>query len=926
MLSMANLAEVKKGKLGRNKESKIKSQPLRNADTAPAAPKPETFELFDYQRQDAETSLDKMEAELSVSGKGRGLLDMATGLGKTRTAIEIIKKVTKKPKRILILADKVDLLEQHKIVFSSYLGDEYAMTDFTGKSFLARKTSQEYEIVFATRQSMRNFVTTEQDEKTYLPSDYFDFIVDDESHHAKAETYEPTLRHFQPNYLLGMTGTRDRSDWKDIREIFGEVTTGELDDDGNRVGRTLEEGMSKGWLTPVDYDLVTMDIDEDALARLVADEGKNLSREELERLIFKEKSLEEVVDDIVKKAGDKHTAIMCSNVLESEKVAQILRDKHGMAAEAFHSRGENDDGELVRFRAKSTTLLASVDKLNEGVDVPEMECVAFIRSTESKRIFLQQLGRVLRKYPGKKRSLVLDYVGTLDRLDFINQLMLDITGRETVKNSEDEKLEKRIIGGENVFKFNREIVKNVNEILKRNERRFSREVVDRKSVEVMNMEQVKKLCAKLQITTFNLYNFWSPVVFPLDGYEDFQGVLPDLTTDFGAELGLLSTGWTKSDLIRFQSANFLGQIVVSIKEFYYWNKTELENATHNPWFPRDMALMKPGVSRYRATEADLKKADKKVEELEKDFENSVYNKIANKNLVHIDHYGLHFPEAINEAKMRLREVINILESRGLLTQAFFMPEILDSVIEDIAWQVHSEYFGYEEEHAATVKNRYKKAVVGPYKGSVAKLSEVLAGATVEMNLSSARNKVKELRIKTTSGYELWLNRVFKNNLVLRNGYRKHDGYTSTNIYGLKQGSVYVDRFGLPASVLVEDYEKDFASDVSNFLYEHFTFLEGKFVFIPNKEVIPTSKNIAEHDSRKSKIGVSDQKLDVTNLPKTLADEVVRKLGKQKSEKVYNHVVSIYKILEVNSLYSKIFNSENTFNAVVKYVLRVLHLE
>ena len=420
----------------------------------------ERQELFEYQVVAADKSVESLEKT------GVALMDMATGLGKTRVSIEVSERL--KPQKILFLSDNKTVLKNHEESFSPYL-EEYSRGFFIGED----KAGAGADVVFSTRQTMRDYL------EEFSP-EHFDLIIDDESHHSMAETYEPTLRYFKPKYLLGMTATPDRMDWKDIREIFGPPA----------VSYTLAEGMRNSWLTKVDYRLVTENVDLEGLKELLMRINGPLSREELNEVIFKKKSLEENLEHLISNVGNRTTAIMCESIDEAEQAAYFLRSR-GLLAEAFHSESEDDEA-LKRFKQGSTQFITAVNMMNEGVDVPELGAVAFLRPTDSKRIFLQQLGRVLRKHPSKEQALVFDYVGSIERLDLINGIMRDIGGKEGERKDKERYFDTTLVGGNNVFTFDQKIVSDIEEVLRRYERRYVSYEDAERNVQELKLTSVKE--------------------------------------------------------------------------------------------------------------------------------------------------------------------------------------------------------------------------------------------------------------------------------------------------------------------------------------------------------------------------------------------------------------------------------------------------
>ncbi|MSU73780.1 DEAD/DEAH box helicase [Candidatus Kaiserbacteria bacterium] len=651
----------------------------------------EQFPLYDYQEVASEKTV---EALLKT---GKALIDMATGLGKTRVGIDAMEKM--QARKVLVLADTRRLLKDHKKTFDTYFGNSHSSGFYTGQD----KSGKDCDIVFATRQTMR-------EHKEEFSPEHFDLIIDDESHHAKAETYEPTLQYFNPRGLIGMTATPDRMDWKDIREIFGPPV----------VSHTLEEAMRKGWLTPVDYRLVTENIDQEALEKLLeqlSKDGTKITPEGINEIIFKKKSLEENLDHLVNTMGSKQTAIMCDSIEEAERTAFILRER-GYLAEAMHSKSDEDDEELDRFSGGTTQFVCAVNMLNEGIDVPEMEAVAFLRPTDSKTIFLQQLGRVLRKHPGKEKALVLDYVGSIERLDIINQIMRDIKSGESERNDELY-FDTTLIGGENVFTFDEKIVSKLAEILKNNERRYASYEEAKKKIRTMGLLnpfdyfRARKNDATLPRNPSKSFNEkW-------EGWHKFLNLDRSVKTYTVPETKKYITGMYI--YTREQYALFTLQILEenrrlpslqelteqrAVGKLGFKNIQEAQKEVHDSWDSAPLQFLyevfpegpsdgiwrseAKGVSEYIMTREDLSAAldelialgrgTKKPWHLNDDHE-------GRESKEWLDLYGITTVEQEGGAREHMKKILDKMQRMGVLTKELFLPEnyyaLCEVVLSDI---------------------------------------------------------------------------------------------------------------------------------------------------------------------------------------------------------------------------------------------------
>lgn|GEM_PF-871801 len=355
-------------------------------------------------REEQAECLDAIQ-EARTAGRDRALVQMATGLGKTMVVAADVKRfLADKPgARVLFLCHQNDILQQAQESFSNIIGDQHSYGAFTGEA----KDYHEVTCLFASFQAMREW------REAFMP-DEFDYIVVDESHHAKAATYEPTLNYFKPEFMLGVTATPDRHDLRDIREIFGPEI----------YKLSLEEAIARNLLTSVDYHVITDDI---ADLRVLRDSyGRRYSYSELDREIFVPKRTEEIIRIIKERSevlNNPKRIIFCKSIEQANEYAV-----HFDGAFALHSRiPKNEQDQLIHhFKNDIIQTLLVVDMFNEGIDIPEANQIVFLRSTESKTVFLQQLGRGLRKHPGKDKVQVLDFVANCDRLAMLKEFWEEI--------------------------------------------------------------------------------------------------------------------------------------------------------------------------------------------------------------------------------------------------------------------------------------------------------------------------------------------------------------------------------------------------------------------------------------------------------------------------------------------------------------------
>lgn len=339
----------------------------------------------------------KALAKLQQDNKHKALLISATGTGKTYLSAFAVKKAN--PKRLLFLAHREQILKQACKTFAKIIPDiQYGILSANHKDF--RKP-----YLFATI----NMLNKEENLTQFTPT-HFDYIIIDETHRAGANSYLKILNYFQPQFLLGMTATPERTDGFDIYQLFDHNIAYEI---------RLNQAMQENLLCPFHYFGIT-DITVD-------------DQEINDNSTFNDLTTDARVTHIINQSqyygfsGERlRGLIFCSQIEE----AQILSQK-------FNERGFNTialsgkDSQETRTNAihkleqkeRSTGLdyIFTVDIMNEGIDIPAINQIIMLRPTKSAIIFVQQLGRGLRKYPQKDYVVILDFIG-----NYQNNFMIPI--------------------------------------------------------------------------------------------------------------------------------------------------------------------------------------------------------------------------------------------------------------------------------------------------------------------------------------------------------------------------------------------------------------------------------------------------------------------------------------------------------------------
>ncbi|TIN69643.1 MAG: DNA helicase [Mesorhizobium sp.] len=345
-----------------------------------------------------------------LTDTGRAQIVLATGLGKTVVMAEVVSDLYRdgliRDNRVLVLADKRELIRQLQFGFW------YQLPKWVPTHLLSgdEKPSFYDGITFATVQSIIGRVDD-------LPS--FGLVLVDEAHHIGSTTFRRALEALAPPMVGGVTATPWRGDGFDIDEILGRPLV--------RLG--ISDGLKNRYLSEVDYRLLADNIDW----KFVQDRSvHNYSLNQLNKKLIMPTRDEEAarqIADVFKNEKRRGGIVFSPTVDHAESFAGSLRG-FSLRAEAISSRQDarERDRLMAMFRRGDIDLLTSVDLFNEGVDVPDVDLIVFMRATHSRRIFVQQLGRGLRLSPGKDNVVVLDFVTDLRRIAELVELQRAASG------------------------------------------------------------------------------------------------------------------------------------------------------------------------------------------------------------------------------------------------------------------------------------------------------------------------------------------------------------------------------------------------------------------------------------------------------------------------------------------------------------------
>jgi superfamily II DNA or RNA helicase len=364
---------------------------------APQFP-PSAKALRPYQIAASEKLFDSLEET------GRGQLVLATGLGKTIVMADVAARLFSTGalgnNRLLVLADKRELVRQLQIGFWAQLPKSvptHLLTSEEEPSFWDG-------ITFATIQSAYSRLED-------LP--HFDAVFVDEAHHIGSPTFQAVIDKLRPERLAGVTATPWRGDEFDIDTLLGQPLV--------RIG--IADGLREGYLSDVDYRLLADNLDWEFVQEASA-YGYTLTQLN-KKLIIPTRDEEAARMVAAAFTADRRRAglVFSPSIEHAVQFAATLR-LFGLRAEAINGEvpPRSRDKLMSQFRKGLLDVLCTVDLFNEGVDVPDVDLVVFMRATHSRRIFVQQLGRGLRVTPGKDKVVVLDFVTDLRRVAEIVEL------------------------------------------------------------------------------------------------------------------------------------------------------------------------------------------------------------------------------------------------------------------------------------------------------------------------------------------------------------------------------------------------------------------------------------------------------------------------------------------------------------------------
>jgi superfamily II DNA or RNA helicase/HKD family nuclease/SOS-response transcriptional repressor LexA len=325
---------------------------------------------------------------LRAEGKNKALIISATGTGKTYLSAFDAKAF--KPKKLLFVVHRLTIAKDALKTFRNVFGSDKTMGLYSGN-----RRDLDCDFVFSTIQTISKDSHLENFSKNH-----FDYIIIDETHRSGADSYLRFINHFEPKFLLGMTATPDRTDGYDIFKLFDHNIAYEI-----RLSRAMDEEM----LSPFHYyGVADLTIDNNEVDKL-SDFKYLVSSERVKRIIEK-------ANFYGSDNGITRGLIFCSRKEEAMELSELFNKEGFKTIALTGDSSEEERGSSIK-KVETDNLnekidyIFTVDIFNEGIDIPKINQVIMLRPTESAIIFIQQLGRGLRKVDGKSYLTVIDFIG-----------------------------------------------------------------------------------------------------------------------------------------------------------------------------------------------------------------------------------------------------------------------------------------------------------------------------------------------------------------------------------------------------------------------------------------------------------------------------------------------------------------------------------
>jgi len=350
------------------------------------------FDIKPYSHQ--KTILEKLQVERELHDRYRNLVVAATGTGKTIiSAFDFSRFYNDNPEaNFLFIAHREEILKQAQAAYRGVLKNRSF-----GELWVGHNKPCKYQHLFASVQSLNKKIDT-----LALSKDYFDYIVIDEVHHISANSYRAVLKHFSPQILLGLTATPERHDGTDILNDFCNVIAAEI---------RLPEAINQRHLSPFQYFAIDDNTD---LTTVFWAKGRYDVAELTRLYTYNDQRVLRIlqgIDEIITDTSQMRALAFCVSKEHAKFMAQKFTLNNIACAVLTSDNSKDREALQQQLKSRQINVLFVVDIFNEGVDIPELDTLLFLRPTESLTIFLQQLGRGLRLTSDKECCTILDFVG-----------------------------------------------------------------------------------------------------------------------------------------------------------------------------------------------------------------------------------------------------------------------------------------------------------------------------------------------------------------------------------------------------------------------------------------------------------------------------------------------------------------------------------
>ena len=368
--------------------------------------------------------LEKLQYEREIVHSYKNLIIAATGTGKTAISAFDFKDFNAKFQkkhgrmaRLLFVVHREKILKQARQTFRSVMVDSNFGEIWTGRISPGFRSNLDH--LFITIQTLNN----NWDTFAQMGSRYYDYVVIDEVHHSAAGSYRQLFERLEPKIFLGLTATPERMDGKEIVPDFNNRFAAEI---------RLQEALNQQLLSPFDYFCVTDDSVD--LSRMAC-KGDKYDTAQLNRAyngnVQRFAIIQRALDNYVTDPHDCKAVCFCCSIEHAEYMEHMLNE-NGYKALSLTSRNSTEVGHASEMLSRGEiNYLCVADILNEGIDIPEIDTILFLRPTESLTIFLQQLGRGLRLSDRKTCLTVLDFVAQANQSYNYESRFRALVGRST---------------------------------------------------------------------------------------------------------------------------------------------------------------------------------------------------------------------------------------------------------------------------------------------------------------------------------------------------------------------------------------------------------------------------------------------------------------------------------------------------------------